>query len=153
MFISMGGQSWLQWNTALVRAESPLQLKKKIQHNYFKYCQTSRPTKMAIGTSHSFAYSRFQARDPEKIRSEFLSLSSLSPSLCLSPSSLRYILNTEELRVAHFEEHSEGSSLPHQFLSLTKCLPVLYFTVFSASGKKLTDENFSLILFFSFFFR
>lgn len=30
-----------------------------------------------------------------------------------------------------------------QFLSLTKCLPVLYFAVSSAPWKKLTDENFS----------
>jgi len=96
------------------------------------------------------AYSRFQARDSEKIRSEFLTHSSLflslslSLSLCLSLSSLRYILNTKKLRVAHFEEHSEDSSLPHQFLSLTKCLPVLYFTVLSVLEKKLTDENFFL---------
>jgi len=99
------------------------------------------------------AYSRFQARDSEKIRSEFLTHFSLFLSLCLTLSSLRYILNTKKLGVAHFEEHSEDSSLPHQFLSLTKCLPVLYFTVFSVLEKKLTDENFFSNSSFSFFFR
>lgn len=111
---------------------------------------------MAIGMSHSLAYSRFQARDPEKILSEFLTLPPplfLSLTHCLFLISLRYILNIKKLRAAHFKKHSEGSSLPHQFLSLTKCLPVLYFTVSSALGKKLTDENFSLILLFLFFFQ
>lgn len=102
-------------------------------------------------TSRIFtAYSRIQARDPEKIRSEreflVLSFSLLSPR---GLAGIYLILRSSEWRTSRSTQRTwPSSSLPGQFLSLTKCLAVLYFTVSSASGKKLTDENFSLFFIF-----
>lgn len=86
----------------------------------------------------ALVYSRFQTRNPEKIRLKLLALSVFLRALhgiYLIPRS------SESGALRGALRGLARSSLPCRFLSLTKCLPVLYFTVSSASGKKLTDEN------------
>lgn len=88
----------------------------------------------ASAASSLAVYSRFQARDPEKIRSKFLAL---SISVFLRALSGIYLIpRSSEWRISRSTQRARPSSHPSQFLSLTKCLPVLYFTVSSASRKR-----------------
>lgn len=93
---------------------------------------------MAIGTSRNRVLSLSDSRSREN------PLEALS-SFCLSLRALHgiYLIprSSESGALRGALRGFIPSSLPRRFLSLTKCLPVLYFTVSSALGKKLTDEN------------